>query len=40
MEELALIIIYSVLGLIYACTFLVAIYLDMYAGDFSRLFRE
>jgi hypothetical protein len=40
MEELALIIIYSVFGLIYACAFLVAIYLEMYTGDFSRLFRE
>jgi hypothetical protein len=40
MEELALKLIYSVLGLIYACAFLVATYLEMYTGDFSELFRE
>jgi hypothetical protein len=40
MEELALTIIYCVFVLAYAFAFLVAIYLEIYTGGFSKLFRE
>jgi hypothetical protein len=40
MKELALAEIYSVLVHVYACAFLVAIYWEMYNGDFLKEFRE